>query len=83
MQIKVSNTLFSNASLKTSDHLYETVVKGENVFYANDCSNTGYATNWATPISTSATDLFESPSTGNFKVKLPAYESYGDPRWNK
>lgn len=36
-----------------------------------------------TQLELSATDLFEDPASGNFRVKVADYAGFGDPRWNK
>ena len=53
------------------------------IYYTNDCTGDNYANYWSTKLNYSSTELFENPSGGNFRVQIPEYAIYGDPRWNK
>ena len=85
--IVISNSLFTSLHIRTqSDGICNTLkntCNKANIFYTNDCTGDNYANYWSTKLNYSSTELFENPSGGNFRVQIPEYAIYGDPRWNK
>lgn len=85
--IVISNSLFTSLHIRTqSDGICNTLkntCNKANIFYTNDCTGDIYANYWSTKLNYSSTELFENPSGGNFRVQIPEYAIYGDPRWNK
>lgn len=85
--IVISNSLFTSLHIRTqSDGICNTLkntCNKANIFYTNDCTGDDYADYWSTKLNYSSTELFENPSGGNFRVQIPEYAIYGDPRWNK
>lgn len=85
--IVISNSLFTSLHIRTqSDGICNTLkntCNKANIFYTNDCTGDNYAYYWSTKLNYSSTELFENPSGGNFRVQIPEYAIYGDPRWNK
>ena len=85
--IVISNSLFTSLHIRTqSDGICNTLkntCNKANIFYTNDCTGDNYANYWCTKLNYSSTELFENPSGGNFRVQIPEYAIYGDPRWNK
>lgn len=85
--IVISNSLFTSLHIRTqSDGICNTLkntCNKANIFYTNDCTGDNYANYWSTKLNYSSTELFEKPSGGNFRVQIPEYAIYGDPRWNK
>lgn len=85
--IVISNSLFTSLHIRTqSDGICNTLkntCNKANIFYTNDCTGGDYADYWSTKLNYSSTELFENPSGGNFRVQIPEYAIYGDPRWNK
>lgn len=85
--IVISNSLFTSLHIRTqSDGICNTLkntCNKANIFYTNDCTEDNYANYWSTKLNYSSTELFENPSGGNFRVQIPEYAIYGDPRWNK
>ncbi len=85
--IVISNSLFTSLHIRTqSDGICNTLkntCNKANIFYTNDCTGDDYADYWSTKLNYSSTELFENPSGSNFRVQIPEYAIYGDPRWNK
>lgn len=85
--IVISNSLFTSLHIRTqSDGICNTLkntCNKANIFYTNDCTGDIYANYWSTKLNYSSTELFENPSGGSFRVQIPEYAIYGDPRWNK
>ena len=85
--IVISNSLFTSLHIRTqSDGICNTLkntCNKANIFYTNDFTGVNYANYWSTKLNYSSTELFENPSGGNFRVQIPEYAIYGDPRWNK